>query len=210
MGDISTGEGRTVLFVSHDLSAISTLTPKSILLNNGQLQIYDTTQKVLAEYSLISKSGQFFEQIPLDKVPSFVKVELITSEGGILQSNLKPLEISFEINMPTENYENIAIAFQIFDELNRAITYNYVFDHDEAICRKKGINKINFKFNTIRLYKGSYFLRIHLANSKTREKFQEIDCCSFEVAMINQKEPEWGWQNNVCKYIDEGMWNVKF
>ena len=210
MGDISTGEGRTVLFVSHDLSAISTLTPKSILLNNGQLQIYDTTQKVLAEYSLMSKSGQFFEQLPLEKVPSFVKVELITSEGGILQSNLKPLEISFEINMPTENYENTAIAFQIFDELNRAITYNYVFDHDEPICRKKGINKINFKFNTIRLYKGSYFLRIHLANSKTREKFQEIDCCSFEVAMINQKEPEWGWQNNVCKYIDEGKWNVKF
>ncbi len=207
MGDISKGEGRTVLFVSHDLSAISTLTPKSILLNNGKLQIYDTTQKVIGEYSLLSKSQRIFEQIPLASVPSFTKVEITTSEGGILQSNMQPLLVSFEINMLDENYQNISIGFQIFDELNKAVIFNYVFDQEHPICRKKGKNLIEYKFKNLRLYKGSYFLRIHLANSKTREKFQEIDCCSFEVAMINQKEPEWGWQNNVCKYIEEGNWN---
>jgi lipopolysaccharide transport system ATP-binding protein len=208
MGDISKGEGRTLLFVSHDLSAISTLTPKSILLNNGNLQMYGETQRVITEYSLLSKPDRIFEQLASIHTPSVTKVEIITSEGGLLQSNFEPLEIAFEVNMPEENSKNLAIAFQIFDELNKPVVYTYVFDDESPICRKKGINRISYKFPNIRLYKGNYFLRIHLANSKTREKFQEFDCCSFEVVMLNQKEPEWGWQNNVCKYIDEGKWNI--
>jgi lipopolysaccharide transport system ATP-binding protein len=208
MGDISKQEGRTVLFVSHDISAISTLTTKSILLNNGKLQIYDQTPKVISEYSSQSKSNHIFQQLPKINLPSVTRVELFTSEGGMLQSNRKPLKISFEINMPHENYENIAVAFQIFDDLNKAIIYSYVFDNESPICRKNGLNKISYDFFNIRLYKGRYSLRVHLANSKTREKFQEFDCCSFEVEMLNQKEPEWGWQNNVCKYIDEGEWTI--
>jgi lipopolysaccharide transport system ATP-binding protein len=208
MGDISKGEGRTILFVSHDLSAISTLTSKSILLKNGQLQIYDYTPKVIAEYSLQYKGEHVYEQLPVINKPTITKVELKTSEGGMIQAYGKSLIISFEINMPIDNYENIAPAIQIFDDLNKAVLLSYIFDIDTPICRKKGVNKITYEYTNIRLYKGSYYLKMHLANSKTREKFQEFECCSFEVEMIDQKEPEWGWQNNACKYIDEGKWTI--
>jgi lipopolysaccharide transport system ATP-binding protein len=208
MGDISKGEGRTILFVSHDLSAISTLTNKSILLNNGNIQIYDYTPKVISEYSLQYKGDHIFEQSPLVNKPSITKVELKTSEGGKIQSNGKSLVISLEINMPIDNYENIAPAIQIFDDMNKAVLLSYIFDIDTPICRQKGVNRISYEYTNIRLYKGSYYIKVHLANSKTREKFQEFECCSFEVEMINQKEPEWGWQNNVCKYIDEGKWTI--
>lgn len=210
MGDISKGEGRTVLFVSHDLSAVSTLTSKSILLNNGKLQVFGNTTNVISEYSLLSVGDGVYEKKASQNQPSITKVELITSEGGILQSNGQPLKIHFEINMPYENYENLAPAFQIFDSLNKAVLFGYIFDLDSPICRKKGINKISYVFNNLRLYKGNYFVKVHLANSKTREKFEEFECCTFQVEMINQKEPEWGWQNNVCKYIDEGKWNIEF
>ncbi len=208
MGDISKGEGRTILFVSHDLSAISTLTSKSILLKNGHLQIYDYTPKVIAEYSLQYKGEHVYEQLPVINKPTITKVELKTSEGGMIQAYGKSLIISLEINMPLDNYENIAPAIQIFDDLNKAVLLSYIFDIDTPICRKKGVNKITYEYTNIRLYKGSYYLKMHLANSKTREKFQEFECCSFEVEMIDQKEPEWGWQNNACKYIDEGKWTI--
>jgi lipopolysaccharide transport system ATP-binding protein len=29
------------------------------------------------------------------------------------------------------------------------------------------------------------------------------------VEMINKKEPEWGWQNNVCQYVEEGKWMLE-
>ncbi|WP_281322659.1 ABC transporter ATP-binding protein [Flavobacterium aestivum] len=207
MQDISRGGGRTVLFVSHDLSAISTLTKKTIVLSNGKIVAYEETDKAIAIYSSLQISENLFVQKPLLNVPSITKVEILTSEGGTLQANGKSFKVNFEIEMPNEDYENLSLSFQIIDNLNKAILFAYVFDNNTPICRKNGINKIGYEFDNLRLYKGSYYLKIHLANSKTREKFQEFDCCSFEVEMINQKEPEWGWQNNVCQYIDEGKWS---
>jgi len=209
MGDISKGEGRTILFVSHDLSAISTLTSKSILMNNGKLQIYDTTYKVINEYSLLTVGDSVFEKKPIENAPSITKVQLITSEGGILQANGKSMQLNLEITMPVENYENIAPAFQVFDSFNKAVLFSYIFDIETPLCRKKGVNKLSYLFNNLRLYKGNYYIKVHLANSRTRQKFEEFDCCSFQVEMINKKEPEWGWQNNVCQYVEEGKWMLE-
>jgi lipopolysaccharide transport system ATP-binding protein len=208
MQDISNGEGRTVLFVSHDLSAISTLAKKTIVLANGKIAAIEETNKAISIYSNMENRETFFEQDPILEKPSVTKVEILTSEGGTLQANGEPLKINFEVHMPVQNYKNISISFQVFDHLNKAIIYSYIFDIDEPICREKGINQLSYKFTTLRLYKGNYSLKVHLANSKTREKFQEFDCCNFEVEMLNQKEPEWGWQNNVCQYIEDGNWVV--
>ncbi|WP_395051075.1 ABC transporter ATP-binding protein [Flavobacterium sp.] len=208
MQDISRKGGRTVLFVSHDLSAISTLATRTIVLGNGSILAIEETNKAISIYSSMqNRESAFVQKEAVDK-PSITKVEILTSEGGTLQANGKSLKVNFEIIMPFDNYENLSFSFQVFDYLNKAVLYAYIFDKDSPICRKKGINKFCFEFDALRLYKGNYYLRIHVANSKTREKFQEIDCCNFEVEMIGQKEPEWGWQNNVCQYIDEGNWYI--
>lgn len=45
-----TGEGRTLLFVSHNLSAVSALFERSLLIKDGRLQIDGATDHVIAEY----------------------------------------------------------------------------------------------------------------------------------------------------------------
>lgn len=208
MQNISKGEGRTLLFVSHDLSAISTLTKKTMVLSNGNLMAVEETNKAISIYSRLGNDESVYLTNPSVTIPSVVKVEIITSEGGTLQANGQPFQVNLEINMPTENYENLSVAFQIYNSFNKAVLFVYLFDINQPICRKKGVNKMNYLFEELRLYKGNYFVKIHIANSKTREKFQEFDCCNFEVDMINQKEPEWGWQNNVCQFIDKGKWII--
>jgi lipopolysaccharide transport system ATP-binding protein len=206
MQDISRGGGRTVLFVSHDLSAISTLATRTIVLENGKIIAIEETGKAISIYSSLQSQTASYRQAALVDCPSITKVNVFTSEGGTLQSNNKPLIIDFELNMPSNDYRNLAFAFQIVNDLNKSILYNYIFDFETPICRKLGLNKISYKFKNLRLYKGSYSLKIHLANSKTRVKYQEFECCYIDVQMLNQKEPEWGWQSNVCQYIDEGNW----
>ena len=49
MGDISR-EGRTVLFVSHNMSSIKSLTKKTALLDHGRLIDFDVTSKVINKY----------------------------------------------------------------------------------------------------------------------------------------------------------------
>ncbi|MGY3211431.1 ABC transporter ATP-binding protein [Mucilaginibacter sp. HD30] len=50
MGDVTKGEGRTVLFVSHNMSAVSTLCNSGIYLKNGQLINSGKINSVIAAY----------------------------------------------------------------------------------------------------------------------------------------------------------------
>lgn len=50
MSDVSSKEGRTVLFVSHNMGAVSALCNKAILMNGGKVEGYDTTGNIVAKY----------------------------------------------------------------------------------------------------------------------------------------------------------------
>jgi lipopolysaccharide transport system ATP-binding protein len=206
MQDISRSGGRTVLFVSHDLSAISTLTNKTIILSNGKIAAFEETNKAIAIYSSMQNTGNVFIQECVEDAPTITKVEILTSEGGTLQGSNKLFSINFEITMPEENIKDMALSFQVINHLQVPVLFDYIFDINAPICRSKGVNYLSFTYPKLSLYKGNYGVIVHLAETKTKTKFQEFSCCSFEVDMIGMKEPEWGWQKNVCQYIDEGKW----
>ena len=206
MQDISKGEGRTVLFVSHDLSAISTLASRTLVLDKGKIFAIEETNKAISLYTSIEKNQEIFLQEPLVNVPSVTKVEIITSEGGTLQGNRRKFRVNFEVNMPHENMPNLALSFQILNNFQVPVLFEYIFDLENEICRAKGKNCISFAYDELLLYKGNYNIRVHLAETQTKHKFQEFDCCFFEIEMIGFKEPEWGWQKNVCQFIDKGKW----
>ena len=50
MGDISKSDGRTILFVSHNILAINSICKSGLLLNNGSVMIQDTIDKVVSRY----------------------------------------------------------------------------------------------------------------------------------------------------------------
>ena len=50
MGSISKDQGRTVLFVSHNMQSIQNLCNKSLLLNNGELIRQGKTADIIQEY----------------------------------------------------------------------------------------------------------------------------------------------------------------
>jgi lipopolysaccharide transport system ATP-binding protein len=60
MGDVAK-EGRTVLFVSHNMGAIRTLCPTSILIHSGTVFTMGKTQEVIAHY--LSGSNQMFSPL---------------------------------------------------------------------------------------------------------------------------------------------------
>src|SRR5690606_9244028 len=50
MQDLSIGEGRTVLFVSHNMASVKSLCSKGILLQNGQLKLIGEIDKIINHY----------------------------------------------------------------------------------------------------------------------------------------------------------------
>lgn len=58
MGDVSKSEGRTVLFVSHNMTAVETLCNKAIFLHNGQIGNTGTPDEMIKYYLEYSTSEQ--------------------------------------------------------------------------------------------------------------------------------------------------------
>ena len=60
MNDVSKGQGRTVLFVSHNMAAIQELCDKAILLDNGIITDFDRVEKVTEKY--FRKNKEYLEK----------------------------------------------------------------------------------------------------------------------------------------------------
>ncbi|MET3979706.1 lipopolysaccharide transport system ATP-binding protein [Mucilaginibacter sp. UYP25] len=61
MGQVSRGEGRTVLFVSHNMAAVKTLCNKGIVLANGQLIYQDKQLEAVSFYQKNNNTKSSFE-----------------------------------------------------------------------------------------------------------------------------------------------------
>ena len=64
MQDVSRGEGRTVLFVSHNMAAVRSLCNRGIVLDQGQMIYHGTTEDAINSYLEMSS---FSLLLPLDK-----------------------------------------------------------------------------------------------------------------------------------------------
>lgn len=208
MEEVSKKDGRTILFVSHDLSAVSTLTNKCLLLNQGQQVCLTQTEEAINQYTSLFLSRSSFSCTPFPDKPGVISVNVLTSEGGSLQRHGSPMVIDFSLYTPLADRKNLALSFQIYNNREQAVLFKWLFDNERPFGRNIGEQKLQFTFPELKLYKGSYFVRVHLADSRTREKLQQFDCCNFQVEMLDIPEPDWGWNDGVCQYIEDGKWTI--
>ncbi len=103
MEDVSTKEGRTVLFVSHIMGAISLLCNRTILLQNGSISKAGNTSKVIAYY--FNKSNESFSFIDYtklnhnyqDKYSGLLSAKICNSNGMVI--NEVTIDESFYVRM---------------------------------------------------------------------------------------------------------------
>jgi lipopolysaccharide transport system ATP-binding protein len=106
MGEVA-GEGRTVLFVSHNMTAIGTLCSQSIWIDKGKIVLQGTPDQVVQAYlsdGISERSAIDFETDP-GRAGQITSVSLMTAEG-------KPATV-FEIRKPI----CIEIGYEVCERL---------------------------------------------------------------------------------------------
>jgi lipopolysaccharide transport system ATP-binding protein len=196
-------QGRTVLFVSHNMNILSTLTTTSLLLVNGKLQMKDKTSQVIYTY-LNKKEKEAVELAvhhPSD--PRITKLELKTSLNGIHNFS-EPLSVFIQLSIPVK-LDSLEFSFQICkSDSEESVVYNWFSTAKplESLKNKTGIFDIEIKILSLRLYKGDYFFRFHLSDPRGKIIHQHIErSLHFEVLMGGVTN-EWGWSDTACKYIE--------
>jgi len=208
MEDISSRDGRTVLFVSHNLQAISTLTNKVILLNAGKKAFDGNTEDGIQKYlEHISSRDLVFTQDPSGKKPLVTKVELKTTDINNVQVFGEPFRIDFEVNAP-EGIPSAVFSFQIVNGSQVKVQHVLIKDTETPLCREPGKHRFSCYFPKLRLFPDKYTLIIHLSDHISRAKYETIEgVCPFEV-QIRGEVREYYWKTNEAVYVDETEWII--
>ena len=110
MKDVA-GEGRTVIFVSHDLAAVKKLCTRAVLLEKGSVIFRGPTDEVLEKYNQKSlEKGDFINETWNKELDYDVKsVKIINSKGESSHnfdvSDKVVIEIDFHIDLNPQLYE---------------------------------------------------------------------------------------------------------
>jgi lipopolysaccharide transport system ATP-binding protein len=157
MGEV-TASGRTVLFVSHNMSSINALCTRVILLNGGQVQSDGATREVTTYYSQHeSPASRIVEPIPNNAIAYISSVELPTatlSHGDYLTVRCS---IISKISM------SAAIEVEIHDELENPLIYTSTAPmHGTEVPLAKGQSIIELAIGPMNLAAGRYNVYLRL------------------------------------------------
>ncbi len=167
MGDIAK-QGRTVLFVSHNMDAIVRLCGKGAILSVGELAAYGETRSIVENY--LSKlfpttetNSVCFDPPVTDKKLVFRRVALLGGDGSA--SRKLRCEIDYEVCAPTLGG---LIAIRIDSAVGTPVATFTDNDLDEGrFLKHAGRYRVNCLLPTNLLKPGLYRLTISAADMKT-------------------------------------------
>jgi lipopolysaccharide transport system ATP-binding protein len=169
MGDVATNEGRTVLFVSHNMASIKNICDTGLLLDSGMINFFGETEKTIDLY--INKN-KINSEIKLSQKKHYGSGEIKFSEikfrsngnytNTINMGDDLEIEISYVVEIPIKN-PIIGILFH--DNLDQTIIRAYSRESNPSfpgILNKNGT--IICRFEKFPLMNGQYNLRLWLGH----------------------------------------------
>jgi len=188
MGDVSKGEGRTVLFVSHNMSAIQKLCNTSILLEKGRIHASGSTGEIITRYLQASEAKTAIFNIPLphdngnllgyatrlqvEDLNNQVTNEFAAGEGW-------QLRVFFKLNCSVKGFI-IALGLSTEVDVNLRTSWSNKADLDE------GYYEAVFKEHDLLLAAGAYKVVIGLSSNERTFHYIE-DAATFNILPIASK-----------------------
>ena len=187
MGDVSKGEGRTVLFVSHNITAVKELCNTGILLNNGLISFHGGIMETAIEYqkSSTSTSNYIFDGNPENAIGNenitLVQFTVTPVEGHIIdiESGIRVklvfentcVDINLDATFELKNFEEL-IVFHV----GKILSSNY--------NSKSGQYTIEFDVPPGLLNAGNYYFKLYFGKNQTELLLGVDNFVSFEVENV--------------------------
>ena len=206
--------GRTVLFVSHNMTAIKALCSKAILLENGQIDYNGDTTTAIERYmssNILSDSPS----VPLSErkragtYSQLAKLMDITvsaenGENPAFLDSKKPFRVRLNV---LANSENTRCSAQLIfaDEMENLIFLDSGTMHNKIYNLKKGINEITCDIGPLNLYAGSYKINCALTLPAQETMDYVTDAYNFSVQSFDPYNAGY----NLQKSYGFGIYNVE-
>jgi len=187
------GEGRTVLFVSHNMGAIRSLCSKSVLLQQGQLIIHDGTDRVIDYYIRDNVSQESCAAVELrDHLSRLAGMVPVLTRLTIRDSSLRPssvftqsetiiIEIEYDARLLTQP---IAGAGFLLESTNGVRVGGFNTYMERAIPPKlPAYGRIRFCLEAPVLNPGRYYLTVSIGSHQHHLVDKVEHALAFDVSV---------------------------
>jgi lipopolysaccharide transport system ATP-binding protein len=201
MSDVARS-GRTVLFVSHNMSAIMRLTEEAIVLNKGILALYADTPRAVDFYmssgfAQIGERRWEAEEIPPSASPFYpCLLRICDSHGNISETvrSTEPLKIEFHYRLDAPI---TGLRVGLYLQTARGEMVMTTFDTDEPSqfeahrTRQPGDYISRCEVPADFLNEGRYVLGVNASSYRVRRYFQDEQAISFTVDATGAPGSHW-------------------
>jgi len=130
MQDISSGDGRTVLFVSHNMAAVQSLCTRAIVLDNG-ISVFEGDTQEAIDYYLNIKRDKDLNFYNSNKDIGIIKIEFFNNQDLPVQTVMVGQEVRIKVNYKNPNKRPLSISLAFYD----------IYDRFLFACRSDVIDK---------------------------------------------------------------------
>lgn len=201
MGEVAEA-GRTVLFVSHNMSAILRLTEESIVLDKGELVYRAPTSQAVDHYMAtgLSQTGERTwpaEEVPADAAPFRpIAMRVKDTAGRVAETVQSPqpvdIEVEYELSQPIQG-----LRLGIYLQTMRGEVVFTSFDTDDPkdyekyATRPAGhyVSRVTIPADT--LNEGQYVLGLNASAFRVRRYFQDERALAFIVDAMGAPGMQW-------------------
>ena len=177
MGEVSKGEGRTVLFVSHNMGAVHNLCNKAVLLDNGKVIDFSLVSKVIQTYQQNKNLKNHWSQKNLLVQKSHISsVEVIVCGE---QPNLQ-LKIITDVFVKEELNKKAFLAYYIGSQDSTPIMES-IPDYNFIDCSKNNSQTVEVLIDIQGIIPGTYTLGVWFGIEHSIELDWQKEIVQFEI-----------------------------
>ena len=189
MKDVSKGEGRTVLFVSHNMNSIKQLCQTGVVLKNGMLDYMGTASNAVDYYiGRYSENSEkmYFED--LRTAPGNDKIRIRSMEVSDSKGGRITIDSDIDVKLQFYNYvanSMIDCTFELRTADDLVVFHrwlNFSPNHDSKV----GEQQISFRIPSHLLNAGKYYFRIFFGENEAHLMWGDLNY-NFEVEFTEER-----------------------
>jgi lipopolysaccharide transport system ATP-binding protein len=194
MQDVSKNQGRTVLFVSHNMEAIQRLCSHCVMLERGKLVFQGDTATTIGRYI----SNNFYQTSPNKWIDISDAIRTGTGEARFVEVQYSSLSesvgfqpysngaIEFLLAIESDSFRSVgSLAVVIYSKSGTKLVNVDTLSIGKAISLQKGGNIVKLRIKELHLNPDIYVLGFWLADPLGGEVFDFIEyACEFEVVNL--------------------------
>jgi len=207
MQDVSQGEGRTVLFVSHNMASVQRLCKHGVLLENGMVKymggVSDTIHNYLNDQVVQS---EYINSSPNSKDKLCLLWAKVSSPLGKVFYTNNPIQIDFRVSV-NQPIRDLVIGFNLISSFRHPLARVDYNDEDGRTTLEPGVYEFHFEVPANTLSNGEYTIAFDIAEKAEKDYAKEETWLTFETTVDASSHMNAFSENLPIKSsIIRGMW----